>query len=230
MRERNRTSAFMVGMLLGLGIMIGGLGAAASKAKDSTVAAVEQSKDLATKTEQCVSQGGTPGAPICQEARAKAAEVQASPAPVTVSVTAGKTDSEIRQLVVDTVRAHPELLPRGADGADAVLTDEDYQRIADIVQGRVPLPRDGKDATVDYDLVIAAVLAKLPAPVAGPAGPQGVPGTAGPAGTPGADGKPGPTPVSSKFERMPNLQCVFTVSYSDGTAVSAASPEVNCSI
>ena len=216
-----RALLFVVVMLLGLAVMITSLGSAATTANEATATAVDQSKDLATKTEQCVSQGGTPGASVCQEARAKAAEVQSSPAPVNVTVTA-RSDAEIRQLVIDTVKAHPELLPRGQDGSDAVLTDSDYQRIADIVQGRVPAPRDGKDAVVDYDLIIAAVIAKLPAPVPGPSGPQGVPGTAGP------EGKPGPAPVSSKFERMPNGQCVFTVSYSDGTAVSAMSPEANC--
>lgn len=221
MSHIERTPIFIAMTLLGLGTVVGALAVGSNDQRDTAVAAVEQSKDLAAKTEQCVSQGGTPGAPVCQEARAKAAEVQASPAPVNVTV-AARSDADIRQLVVDTVRAHPELLPRGQDGKDAVLTDSDYQRIADIVQGRVPAPRDGKDAVVDYDLIIAAVIAKLPAPSPGPSGPQGAPGTAGP------EGKPGPTPVSSKFERMPNQQCVYTVSYSDGSAVSALSPEANC--
>lgn len=224
MTAQNRMPVFVAMMLIGLGTVVGALGASASNARDATSAAVDQSKDLAAKTEECVSQGGKPGAPICQEARAKAAEVQASPAPVTVNVIA-KTDAEIRQLVVDTVRARPDLLPRGADGKDAVLTEQDYQRIADIVQGRVPEPRDGKDAVVDYDLVIAAVLAKIPVPSDGPSGPKGEPGVPG---ATGPDGKPGPTPVSSRFERMPNTQCVYTVTYSDGTATSALSPELNC--
>lgn len=221
MTAQNRTPVYVTMLVVGLGALASGLGAQASTSADVAVAVVDQSKDLAAKTEQCVQQGGMAGAPVCQEARAKAAEVQAQPAPVSITV-AGRSDAEIRQIVVDTVRAHPELLPRGADGKDAVLTDEDYERIAAIVQGRVPEPHDGKDAVVDYDAVAAAVLARVPA---GPAGPKGDPGVAGPAGANGVDA---PKPVSSKFERMPSGQCVYTVTYSDRSATSAPAPELNC--
>lgn len=135
----------------------------------------------------------------CQLAASQAAK----PAPAEVT-TAPRTDAEIRALVIDTVRLNPSLLPRGADGRDAVLTDADYRRIADMVQARVTNGTNGatgaagergpagRDATVDYDAIVTAVLKLVPTPKDGKPGTDGAKGDKGDKGDTGATGPGGP--------------------------------------
>lgn len=146
-----------------------------------------QLQDLGQKTGQCVESSPSTDSSACQQAAVKAKEVQSQPIVVTVP---RRTDAEIKALIEQTIREHPELVPRGPQGASYVLTDADKQSIADMVLGKVPVPKDGKDAVVDYDKIVQAVLALLPAPKDGssppclsePAQCRGPDGGSGPAG------------------------------------------------
>lgn len=133
----------------------------------------------------------------CQLAASQAAK----PAPAVVTPVAPRTDAEIRALVVETVRLNPGLLPRGLDGRDAVLTDADYRRIADMVQARVTNGTNGTNgatgergpkgdpAVVDYDAIVTAVLKLVPTPKDGT---NGAKGDKGDTGATGATGPAGP--------------------------------------
>lgn len=135
----------------------------------------------------------------CQLAASQAAK----PAPAEAT-SAPRTDAEIRALVVDTVRLNPGLLPRGLDGRDAVLTDADYRRIADMVQARVTNGTNGTPgavgergpkgdpAVVDYDAIVTAVLKLVPTPKDGKPGADGAKGDKGDTGATGATGPGGP--------------------------------------
>lgn len=162
----------------GIGIIVGSLIACLAvnysvgdQVKDEKETVTVALQDMGSKTEKCIQQDVRTDGPACQEAAAKAAEVKAAPEQTTVTVNVPRrTDAEVKQLIADAIREDPSLVPKAKDGKDAVLTDEDYQRIADIVQGRVKNGTDGKDgadAVVDYDKIVAAVLAKLPPPVDG---------------------------------------------------------------
>lgn len=122
-----------------------------------------QLQDLGRTTDQCVQSSTSTDSPVCQQAAVKAREAQAQP--VIVNVPPRRTDAEVKDLIEQTIREHPELIPRGAKGEGYVLTDADKQAIADMVLGKIPVPKDGApglDAVVDYDTIVQAVLALIP--------------------------------------------------------------------
>lgn len=127
-------------------------------------------QDLGKKTDQCVQGSVSTDTPDCQQAAQKAKEVQQQPVVVNIP---RRTDEEVKSLIEQTIRENPDLVPRGPRGETYVLTDADKQAIADMVLGRVPVPKDGKagtdgkngkDAVVDYEKIVAAVLTLIPVP------------------------------------------------------------------
>lgn len=177
-----------------------------------------QLQDLGQKTDECVTSSASTDSPACTKAVQKAKEVQAQPVVVQVP---RRTDAEVKALIEQTIREHPDLVPRGPAGEDYVLTDADKQAIADMVLGKVPVPKDGekgdagKDAVVDYDKIVKAVLALIPTPKDGADGqspaclntPQQCVGDTGPEGR-GLD--PARPP---QFVRLEGGQCVLRFFY-----------------
>jgi hypothetical protein len=170
--------------------------AAATSAKDEAGTNYVQLQDLGQKTDQCVQSSPSTDSPACVTAAQKAKEVQAQPIIVTAP---RRTDAEVKELIVQAIREHPELVPRGAKGETYELTDADKQAIADMVLGKIPTPKNGdpgaagKDAVVDYDKIVKAVVALIPVPkdgvdgvtppcMATPAQCQGAAGDTGEAG------------------------------------------------
>jgi hypothetical protein len=118
-----------------------------------------------------------PPTPLLRRACELAAQVAAKPVPTAPTAAVPFTDAEMRALIADTIRANPSLVPRGVDGKNAVLTEADYWRIADMVQTRVT---NGKDAApVDYAGIVANVLKLIPVPRDGLNGVDGKAGTNG---------------------------------------------------
>lgn len=141
-------------------------------------------KDLAQQTEQCVGGSMSTDSDLCKQAAAKAAEVKAAPAPAQTTVVTAprRSDAEVMDLLQRVLEAHPELIPRGADGKPYQLTDADKAEIVAMVRGEIPTPvdgqpgkdgQDGKDAVVDYDKIVAQVLALVPTPKDGVDGKNG---------------------------------------------------------
>lgn len=119
----------------------------------------------------------TPPTPLLRRACELAAQVAAKPVPTAPTTAIPFSDAEMRALIADTIRANPSLVPRGLDGKNAVLTEADYWRIADMVQARVV---NGKDAApVDYAGIVANVLKLIPVPRDGVNGTNGTNGKAG---------------------------------------------------
>jgi len=197
--------------------------AAASSAKETAASAQDtaqvkevQLRDLGQKTDQCVQGGASTDSPACIQAAAKAKEVQAQP-PTIINVPR-RTDAEVKALIEQTIRDHPELVPRGPKGDTYVLTDADKQAIADMVLGKVPVPKngiDGKDAVVDYDKIVKAVVALIPVPK------NGVDGQSPPClntpqqcvGDTGADGRGLDPARPPQFVRLEGGQCVLRFFY-----------------
>lgn len=171
-----------------------------------------QLQDLGKQTDQCVQSSPSTDSPACQQAAAKAKEVQAQP--IIVNLPPRRTDAEIKDLIEQTIREHPELIPRGTKGDAYVLTDADKQAIADMVLGKIPVPKDGldgKDATVDYDKIVQAVLSLIPTPKDGVDGqtPACMATTSQCVGDTGPEGR-GIDPVRPpQFVRLEGGQCVF---------------------
>lgn len=151
-------------------------------------------KALAQQTETCIGSISTDSAQ-CQQAAQKAAEVKAAPAPAQTTVVTAprRSDAEVMALIQQVIERNPGLLPKGADGKPYVLTDADKAEIAGMVRGDIPTPKDGaagtngKDAVVDYDKIVTAVLAQIPTPKDGK---DGAAGAQGPKGDTGAQGPP----------------------------------------
>lgn len=212
---QNAGFALVVGAVVASSV-INWSGAAA--ARDTADVKEVQLRDLGQKTDQCVQNSASTDSPACVQAAAKAKEVQAQPVVVQVP---RRTDAEIKELIEQTIREHPDLVPRGAKGDNYVLTDADKQAIADMVLGKVPVPKDGptgpagKDAVVDYDKIVKAVLALIPTPKDGVDGqspaclntPQQCVGDTGPEGR-GLD--PARPP---QFVRLEGGQCVLRFFY-----------------
>lgn len=177
-----------------------------------------QLRDLGQKTDECVSSSVSTDSPACAKAVQKAKEVQAQPVVVNVP---RRTDAEVKELIEQTIREHPDLVPRGAKGDAYVLTDADKQAIADMVLGKVPIPKDGKPGekgdtpVVDYDKIVKAVLALIPAPR------DGVDGQTPPClntpqqcvGDTGADGRGLDPARPPQFVRLEDGQCVLRFFY-----------------
>jgi len=192
--------------------------ASATTARDTADVKEVQLRDLGQKTDECVTSSTSTDTPACAKAAAKAKEVQAQPVVVNVP---RRTDAEVKALIEQTIREHPDLVPRGPAGQDYVLTDADKQAIADMVLGKVPVPKNGdkgepgKDAVVDYDKIVKAVLALIPVPKDGVDGqtpeclstPQRCVGDTGPEGR-GLD--PARPP---QFVRLEGGQCVLRFFY-----------------
>lgn len=192
--------------------------ASATTARDTADVKEVQLRDLGQKTDECVTSSTSTDTPACAKAAAKAKEVQAQPVVVNVP---RRTDAEVKELIEQTIREHPDLVPRGPAGQDYVLTDADKQAIADMVLGKVPVPKNGdkgepgKDAVVDYDKIVKAVLALIPVPKDGVDGqtpeclstPQRCVGDTGPEGR-GLD--PARPP---QFVRLEGGQCVLRFFY-----------------
>jgi hypothetical protein len=192
--------------------------ASATTARDTADVKDVQLRDLGQKTDECVTSSTSTDTPACAKAAAKAKEVQAQPVVVNVP---RRTDAEVKALIEQTIREHPDLVPRGPAGQDYVLTDADKQAIADMVLGKVPVPKNGdkgepgKDAVVDYDKIVKAVLALIPVPKDGVDGqtpeclstPQRCVGDTGPEGR-GLD--PARPP---QFVRLEGGQCVLRFFY-----------------
>ena len=192
--------------------------ASATTARDTADVKEVQLRDLGQKTDECVTSSTSTDTPACAKAAAKAKEVQAQPVVVNVP---RRTDAEVKALIEQTIREHPDLVPRGPAGQDYVLTEADKQAIADMVLGKVPVPKNGdkgepgKDAVVDYDKIVKAVLALIPTPKDGVDGqtpeclstPQRCVGDTGPEGR-GLD--PARPP---QFVRLEGGQCVLRFFY-----------------
>lgn len=168
--------------------------AALSGAKGEASTNYVQLQDLGNKTDQCVQQDVRTDGPACQVAAQKAAEVKAAPEQTVTVTVPRRTDAEIRKLIGETIREDPSLVPKGKDGKDAELTDEVIARIVDTVQGRIIPPKDGadgKDAVIDYDKIVTAVLSKVPTPKDGtsPACLDTPQKCVGDTGSAGADGR-----------------------------------------
>lgn len=132
-------------------------------------------KDLAQQTERCVGGSMSTDSDSCKQAAQKAAEVKAAPEPAKVTVVTAprRTDAEVMALLEQTLRAHPDLLPKGQDGKPYVLTDADKAELVALVRGEIPDPPKGDQGekgekgdppVVDYDKIVAAVLALVPVP------------------------------------------------------------------
>lgn len=174
-------------IILGLGVMVGALGFSSADRQQDVVAVQAQGQDLATNTERCITSSASTSSDACQAAAQKAAEVKQAPTTVTVTVPR-RTDAEVRDLIADTIRRNPDLVPRGPAGETPVV---DYDRIIAAVQGRIVVPapipgKDGETPVVDYDKIVSTVLAQIPVPKDGKPGVDGADSTVpGPAGAPG---------------------------------------------
>lgn len=210
---------------IGLTVAVGALVActainATGWASTSTVVGAQQVQlqDLGQKTDECVTTSSSTDSPACTKAVQKAKEVQSQPVVVQVP---RRTDAEVKALIEQTIREHPDLVPRGPAGEDYMLTDADKQAIADMVLGKVPVPKDGKDgekgdpAVVDYDKIVKAVLALIPTPKDGVDGqspaclntPQQC------VGDTGADGRGLDPARPPQFVRLEGGQCVLRFFY-----------------
>jgi len=168
----------------------------ATMARDEATTNYVQLQDLGQKTDQCVQESTSTNTASCQQAAQKAKEVQQQPVVVNIP---RRSDEEVKSLIEQTIRENPDLVPRGPKGESYVLTDADKQAIADMVLGRVPVPKDGKagadgkDAVVDYEKIVKAVLPLIPVPKDGRDGqtpaclsePNQCRGDKGDGGTPG---------------------------------------------
>lgn len=192
--------------------------ATATSARDTADVKEVQLRDLGQKTDECVTSSASTDTPACAKAAAKAKEVQAQPVVVNVP---RRTDAEIKELIEQTIREHPDLVPRGAKGEDYVLTDDDKQAIADMVLGKVPVPKDGetgpagKDAVVDYDKIVKAVLALIPVPKDGVDGqtPECLNTPQRCVGDTGEDGRGLDPARPPQFVRLDGGQCVLRFFY-----------------
>lgn len=192
--------------------------ASATTARDTVDVKEVQLRDLGQKTDECVMSSASTDSPACTKAAAKAKEVQAQPVVVNVP---RRTDAEVKALIEQTIREHPDLVPRGAKGEDYVLTDADKQAIADMVLGKVPVPKDGetgpagKDAVVDYDKIVKAVLALIPVPRDGVDGrsPACLDTPQQCVGDTGADGRGLDPARPPQFVRLEGGQCVLRFFY-----------------
>lgn len=195
---RNRVvSALAVGALIGA-LVINATGWADSRTE--VVQIKGTSSSLAADTLACTD-GTVPNSNACQAAAQKAAQVQQTPPPVTINVPR-RTDAEIRDLIAETIRRNPDLVPRGPAGETPEI---DYERIISAVQGRMPTPADGKPGetpVVDYDKIVSTVLAQIPKPKDGAAPPclseprqcRGADSTVA-----GPEGKTGPPPLAWRW-------------------------------
>lgn len=192
--------------------------ATATVARDTADVKEVQLRDLGQKTDECVMSSASTDSPACTKAAAKAKEVQAQPVVVNVP---RRTDAEVKELIEQTIREHPDLVPRGAKGDDYVLTDADKQAIADMVLGKVPVPKDGetgpagKDAVVDYDKIVKSVLALIPVPKDGVDGqtPECLSTPQRCVGDTGADGRGLDPTRPPQFVRLEGGQCVLRFFY-----------------
>lgn len=198
-------------------------------ASDVAGAQQVQLQDLGQKTDECVTSSPSTDSPACTKAVQKAKEVQSQPVVVQVP---RRTDAEVKALIEQTIREHPDLVPRGPAGEDYVLTDDDKQAIADMVLGKVPVPKDGetgpagKDAVVDYDKIVKAVLALIPVPKDGVDGqtPECLNTPQRCVGDTGADGRGLDPSRPPQFVRLEGGQCVLRFFYTkppDSTDSSA---------
>lgn len=204
------------------------LGSAAT-AKTEATQTYATLQDLGHKTDQCVTSTASTDSAPCQQAVQKAKEVQQPATSVTVNVPR-RSDAEVMNLLKKVIESNPGLLPKGPKGDPYTLTDEDMNRIVAAVQGRIPVPqngRDGADAVVDYDKIVKAVVALIPVPkdgkdgatppcMATPAQCQGADGKNGTDGAKGADGAQGRGVDPSRpavFVRLDDGSCVFRTFY-----------------
>lgn len=210
---------------IGLTVAVGALVActainATGWASSSNVVGAQQVQlqDLGQKTDECVTTSSSTDSPACTKAVQKAKEVQSQPVIVQVP---RRTDAEVKALIEQTIREHPDLVPPGRPGQDYVLTDADKQAIADMVLGKIPVPKNGepgaegkagKDAIVDYDKIVKSVLALIPTPKDGQTPPcMSTPQQC--VGDTGADGRGLDPARPPQFVRLEGGQCVLRFFY-----------------
>lgn len=185
--------------------------------------------DLAERTlADCKRIDRTVDPETCQKAEEVKIIVQQLPPPPR------RSDAEIRQLIEDTLRADPDLIPKAKDGTTPVV---DYDRIVRMVQERIPPPAAGKDGetpVVDYDRIIRDVLALIPVPEDGKDG-QNPPCMSTPLqcqgtdGENGQDGKPGRGVVSGPNYVSTENGCVSRTVYDqEPITVDVPASAVHC--
>ncbi|MGW4484345.1 hypothetical protein ACWEOE_10955 [Amycolatopsis sp. NPDC004368] len=224
----NLTKPLTAGAALLTAVAVFFLGVSAGDARTELTATqpvVAAGKQLAQQTEQCVGGSMSTDSAQCRQAAQKAAEVKAAPEPAAATVVTAprRSDAEVMALIEQTIRENPSLLPKGEDGKPYVLTDADKAELVALVRGEIPDPKDGKDAVVDYDKIVTAVLALIPTPKDGITPPC----MSTDAKCQGAAGKDGRGVSHTEFRWTSPDTCAVVLTYTDGSAEQFnASPEL----
>lgn len=159
--------------------------------RQDAAAVQSQAKSLADQVAEACAKGGAAAAQLGQ-ACAKAAEVQGQP---DVGQATAQVDPELLRAAARAAVVDycaTRNQCRGSDGSTP-----NFDAIVNAVVAQIPAPKDGHDGrdapTPDWAAQVAAYCGQANEPCRGPAGTKGETGDAGATGATGAAGAPGPT-------------------------------------
>lgn len=153
--------------------------------RQDAAAVQSQAKSLAQQVGEACARGGQTATEL-GSACAKAAEVKEAAPVVAQPVAIAPDPAAIRQAARTAVSDYCAL-NNGCRGSDG--TSPNFDAIVTAVVARIPAPKDGRDGeNGDAASAVAAYCGQPDGPCRGPAGPGGVNGTNGTNGTNGADG------------------------------------------